>query len=183
MVQVFLLIEHLWNSTMKKLALFSHGKDSQPWNEKNLRLAEVAKQHGYEVDSIDYRGTVDPSERLKMLLNFDVSVYQQVVLVGSSMGGYVSTLASPIIKPQGLFLLAPAFYLPDYPETEFQPPVNTFVVQGWQDEIVPPENAWRFSQIHRCHLQMLDADHRLMSVLPEVAELFDSFLQRIKYMA
>jgi alpha/beta superfamily hydrolase len=164
---------------MKKLALFSHGKDSEPWNEKNLCLAEVAKQQAYAVESIDYRNTNNPSERLKMLLAFDLSAYQNVVLIGSSMGGYISTVASPIIKPQGLFLLAPAFYLRGYPETEFQPPVNTFVVHGWQDEIVPVENAWRFSQKHRCHLQLLDADHRLISVLPEIEILFASFLQRI----
>lgn len=162
---------------MKKLALFNHGKDSEPWGHKTLRLAEVAKQHGYQVDSLDYRHTLDPQKRVEILLATDLSAYDEVVLIGSSMGGYVATVAAEIIQPKGLFLMAPAFYLPGYPQTEFNPPApNTFVVQGWQDSIVAPEHAWRFCLRYQCRLKLLAADHNLLSVLDEVCDDFDRFL-------
>lgn len=165
---------------MKKLALFNHGKDSEPWGHKTIRLAEVAKQHGYQVNSLDYRHTYDPQQRVEILLATDLSAYDEVVLIGSSMGGYVATVAAPVIQPKGLFLMAPAFYLPDYPQTEFNPPAaHTFIVQGWQDVIVPPENAWRFSQKHQCRLKLLAADHNLLTVLDEVCKDFAWFLTHL----
>ena len=33
---------------------FSHGKESGPWGSKIKRLANIAKEHGCSVDSIDY---------------------------------------------------------------------------------------------------------------------------------
>ena len=98
-------------------------------------------------------------------------------LVGSSMGAYVATVASEIIRPKGLFLIAPAFYLPGYQCTEFNPSADCIeVFHGWQDEVVPPENVWRFCQQHRACLHLLDADHRLLSILPVMADAFDRFL-------
>ncbi len=164
---------------MSKLVLFSHGKDSEPWGEKIVRLSEVAKAKGYEVDSVDYRVSNDPTERVRMLREYDFSAYEEVVLAGSSMGGYVSTVVSEGLKPAGLFLLAPAFYLDGYPQTEFAPPENTFIVHGWQDDVVPPEHAWRFAQRYRCHLHMLDAGHRLIEVLDEVCGEFERFFDRL----
>ncbi len=162
---------------MKKLAIYNHGKDSRPWTDKTHAMAEVAKRHGYDIESPDYRDQPDPDERVKRLLSMDLSGYDEVVLIGSSMGAYVATVASSIVKPKGLFLMAPAFYLPGYRQTEFNPPAEkTLVIHGWHDEIVPPENSWEFCQLHRIRLKMLNADHRLMSVLPEVALDFDHFL-------
>ena len=143
-------------------------------------MAEVASCHGYDVESPDYRDQLNHDERVKQLLNMDLSGYNEIVLIGSSMGAYVATVASDTIKPSGLFLLAPAFYLPGYQETEFNPPANrTRVIHGWQDDIVPPENSWTFCQKHHVALRMLDADHRLMSVIDEVAQDLDHFLTGI----
>jgi alpha/beta superfamily hydrolase len=101
--------------------------------------------------------------------------------MGSSMGAYVATVAAEIIKPNGLFLLAPAFYLPGYLRTEFNPPAyRTRVIHGWQDDIVPPEHAWRFCQKHHVRLLMLNSDHRLISELTSLAEEFEQFLVDLK---
>ena len=163
---------------MKKLALYNHGKDSEPWGTKTLKLAEIARQHGYEVESPDYTLQFDPDERVKQLLAMDLSDYDEVILIGSSMGGYVATVAAEIIKPAALFLMAPAFYLPGYQQTEFNPPVEkTLVIHGWQDDIVPPENSWKFCQRHHIRLKMLDDGHRLMGALAELTEEFDNFLK------
>ena len=36
------------------------------------------------------------------------------MLVGSSLGGHVSAAAAAALRPRGLFLLAPAFYMPGF---------------------------------------------------------------------
>jgi pimeloyl-ACP methyl ester carboxylesterase len=165
---------------MNKLVIYNHGKDSIPWGEKPLALADVAKRHGYHFKSLDYRPNNDPDQRVAQLLAFDVSAYQHIVLAGSSMGAYVATVAAETIKVQGLFLIAPAFYLPGYQHTQFKPSTNNIeVFHGWQDDVVPAENAWRFSRIHHARLHMLDADHRLLAVLPEMVIAFDSFLEQL----
>ena len=99
---------------MQKLVIYNHGKDSIPWGEKAIALAEVAKRHGFMFTSPDYQASNDPDLRVKQLLSMDLSAYQEIVLAGSSMGAYVATVASEIIKPKGLFLIAPAFYLPGW---------------------------------------------------------------------
>lgn len=164
---------------MKKLVIYNHGKDSTPWGEKTLAFAKIAKTHGYDVESPDYRDEMDPDGRVKQLLALDFSDYSKIVMIGSSMGAYVATVAAETLPVSGLFLLAPAFYLPDYQQQAFLPLEHTWVFHGWQDEIVPPENAWKFCQQYRCRLLMLDADHRLMSQLPVLRDEFERFLSVI----
>jgi pimeloyl-ACP methyl ester carboxylesterase len=165
---------------MKKLLIYSHGKDSVPWGEKALALAEVAKNLGYRVESPDYRAQPDPDRRVRQLLATGWRDFDRVVLVGSSMGAYVSAVAAETVKPAGVFLLAPAFYLPGYPQTVFTiPPDRTWIYHGWCDEIVPPEHAWRFCREYRVRLTMLDADHRLMSQLPFLTHELERFLQAL----
>ncbi|MGZ5576081.1 MAG: YqiA/YcfP family alpha/beta fold hydrolase, partial [Methylobacter sp.] len=106
---------------MRKLVIYNHGKDSIPWGEKAFQFAEIAKRYGYLFESPDYQEHSDPDKRVEQLLVMDLSGYDKVVLIGSSMGAYVATVASESIKPQGLFLLAPAFYLSGYRRTEFKP--------------------------------------------------------------
>lgn len=166
---------------MNKLVIYNHGKESVPWGEKTVALADVAKRHGYAVESPDYRAQMDPDKRVRQLLAQDWSGYDEIVLVGSSMGAYVATVAAETLKPNGLFLLAPAFYLPGYRRTEFNPPAErTRVFHGWRDDIVPPENSWRFCRQHRIRLQMLDDDHRLIGQLPVLAQEFDRFLTELE---
>ncbi|MCK9397509.1 MAG: alpha/beta hydrolase [Methylobacter sp.] len=162
---------------MKKSVIYNHGKDSIPWGEKTIQFAEVAKRCGYSFESPDYRERSDPDQRVEQLLAMDLSGYDEIVLIGSSMGAYVATAASESIKPKGLFLLAPAFYLPGYRQTEFKPTAEDIrVCHGWQDEIVPPENAWRFCQTYRVRLNMYDTDHRMLSVMPQLTDEFGRFL-------
>lgn len=104
------------------LVVYNHGKDSIPWGEKALALAEVAKGRGFEFISPDYQASNDPDWRVEQLLALDLRGYERIVLAGSSMGAYVATVAAETIKPQGLFLIAPAFYLPVMPATA-SPPV------------------------------------------------------------
>jgi hypothetical protein len=70
----------------------------------------VAKRHGIAFINPDYQASNDPDLRVKQLLAMDLSAYQDVILLGSSMGAYVATVASEVIKPTVLFLIAPAFF-------------------------------------------------------------------------
>lgn len=162
------------------LVVYNHGKDSIPWGEKALALAEVAKDRGFEFVSRDYQASNDPEWRVERLLAMDLRGYERIVLAGSSMGAYVATVAAETIKPHGLFLIAPAFYLPGYAHDRFTPATdNIEVFHGWQDDVVPPENAWRFCREHRARLHVLDSDHRLLSILPQMAAAFDRFLREL----
>ena len=162
---------------MKNLVVYNHGKDSVPWGEKPKALADVARRHGFKFISPDYQASNDPDWRVEQLLAMDFSSYRNIVFVGSSMGAYVATVAAETIPAQALFLIAPAFYLPGYHHSEFKPQApHIEVFHGWQDDVVPPENAWRFCQRHKATLHMLDADHRLLSILPLMCTAFDRLL-------
>jgi pimeloyl-ACP methyl ester carboxylesterase len=165
---------------MKNLVLFAHGKESGPWGSKIKHLAAIAERHQCKVLSPDYRDVPNPDARVQQLLKMDLISHDKLILVGSSMGGYVSTLASQSLKPAGLFLMAPAFYMPDYAD---QAPVSgarkNCVIFGWQDAVIPVEHGIRFAQNQRAELHLLDSDHRLDSVLPEVGKIFESFLTSI----
>ncbi|MDP2097575.1 MAG: YqiA/YcfP family alpha/beta fold hydrolase [Methylobacter sp.] len=162
---------------MQKLVIYNHGKDSIPWGEKAIALADVAKRHGFACISPDYQASHDPDLRVRQLLAMDLSAYRDIVLVGSSMGAYVATVASELIKPRGLFLIAPAVYLPGYQCTEFKPTAEAIrVFHGWHDDVVPPENAWKFCQKYRIRLDLYDTDHRMLSVMPQLSDEFGRFL-------
>jgi Uncharacterised protein family (UPF0227). len=74
--------------------VFSHGKESGPWGTKIKRLSEIAKKKGFEIDSLDYRAYSNPDDRANQLLNYLKGEKKDFILVGSSMGGYVSLVAS-----------------------------------------------------------------------------------------
>lgn len=161
-----------------RLVCFAHGKESGPWGLKITRLAEIAKQRGFDVASPDYSHTPDPRARVRQLLDLRPRA-RHLVLAGSSMGGYVSAAACAELRPQALFLMAPALYFPGWDEEPDGIPALCSVVHGWHDDIVPPERALRFAQRHRSELHMLDAEHTLNARIDTVAALFDDFLSRV----
>ncbi|MQM38547.1 hypothetical protein KBTX_02558 [wastewater metagenome] len=157
---------------------FSHGQESGPWGFKITRLAEVARAAGAGVASVDYRHTRDPDERVRHLLA-QPRPAGPLVLVGSSMGGYVAAAASATLRPAGLFLMAPAFYLPGY-EGDVTPHAGDVeVVHGWRDELIPPAHSVRYAKACRARLHVLDGDHGLSEVIDDIAALFGRFLDRV----
>lgn len=160
-----------------RLVVFAHGKESGPWGRKITQLAETARGRGYDVLSPDYSHTHDPRTRVEQLLALRPQA-RQLVLAGSSMGGYVSAMACAALKPCALFLMAPALYFPGWDEEPEGIPALCSVVHGWRDEIVPPERAIRFAQRHRAELTLLDAEHTLNERVDTVAALFDQLLVR-----
>lgn len=159
--------------------IFAHGRDSGPWGTKIRVLAKVAEQFGCRVISRDDSGTSDPELRASRLIKAARAIKGPLILVGSSMGGYVVTLASQQVRPAGLFLMAPAFGLTGYAApmpSPFCPEVT--VVHGWDDNIVPADSVLEFARQHRAMLCMVPAGHALLEQVEWLAAEFELFLMR-----
>ncbi len=160
---------------------FSHGKESGPWGSKIEQLAQVARIKGFHIESVDYRSTLDPDERVEILLSLQPAAEGKLVLVGSSMGGYVSLVAAPSNKPLGIFLLAPALFIPDYQHQTYPTNLKHLeIVHGWSDDVIPVEHSIKYAQQAQCSLHLIDGDHRLNSSIEQVVELFKTFLVNMK---
>ena len=162
--------------------LFSHGLESGPWGTKIRSMAELARARGATVDSIDYQGVRDPDARVRRLIEAAAGRDpNHLVLVGSSMGGHVATAAAETLRPAGIFVLAPAFYMPGYESlTPGAPGCPMTIVHGWRDDVVPVDNSIRYARACRASLHIIDGDHRLTDQLDEINELLSRFLERIE---
>lgn len=161
----------------RRHVVFSHGKDSEPWGRKITALAETARAEGYEVDSIDYRGIDDPQARVTKLVESCQSLIGDLVLVGSSLGGYVALAAAALLHARGVFLMAPAIYFDALAPLRSNPlDCPATIVHGWQDEIVPFDHSVRFGREHRVTLHLINADHRMHAQLSTVQYLFEQFI-------
>jgi hypothetical protein len=57
----------------ERYVVFSHGQESEPWGSKIAAMAEIAREEGFHVESVDYRGIDDPQARVTRLLAFCTS--------------------------------------------------------------------------------------------------------------
>jgi pimeloyl-ACP methyl ester carboxylesterase len=158
--------------------VFSHGKESGPWGAKITAMAQAARDLQFDVVSVDYRGMDDPLSRVEKLVQAVAALSAAPVLVGSSMGGYVSAAAASRVRVRAIFLLAPAFYMPGFEQyTPQDVKVPTAVVHGWHDDIVPVENSVRWAREHRATLHVLDSNHRLEDQIEAICILLSDFLR------
>ncbi len=158
---------------------FAHGRESGPWGTKIRAMTKVAEAYGCRVVSLDDSDNRDPELRASRLVEEVKATSGPVVLVGSSMGGYVATVASQSVQPLGLFLMAPAFGLPGY--AHLSPHAVTeelTVVHGWNDDLIPIDSVLAFARSHQALLHMVPAGHALLEQLDYLTHIFDLFLQR-----
>jgi len=156
---------------------FSHGQESGPWGTKIRALADAARESGWSVESLDYRGMDDPHARVAKLAAYCRDYGAPVALAGSSMGGFVAAAVAAQLPARGLFLMAPAFYVPGYEQYVPPPPAcPVSIVHGWRDDVVPWEGSVRYGSACRARLTLLDGDHRLTGSLPDVLRLFRMFI-------
>jgi len=121
--------------------VFSHGLDGTQWGTKITAMAEVARRYQLQVESVDY-ATMDTAARVVRLRAVCQQLAGPVILVGSSLGAHVATTVSTQVATRGLYLLAPAFFMPGFEQYTPKPaacPVT--IVHGWNDETVPAENS------------------------------------------
>lgn len=157
--------------------VFSHGLDGEPWGTKVMALADTARSEGYQPESVDYRGIDSPRDRIAHLMEFCQDLQGELVLVGSSLGGYVSVAAASHLHARGVFLMAPAIYAQGLPELRKGVlDCPSLVVHGWQDEVIPYEQSMRFARAYGSSLHLVDDDHLLHRQLRLVRYLFEYFL-------
>ena len=165
--------------------LFAHGKESGPWGSKAKAFNKIAKAHGCTFDSINYQEVPSQEDRVVRLSQELEKETNDVVLCGSSMGGYVSLLAAQnesknSVKIKGVFLVAPALYMPGYAVQNYKlhAPHNE-IVHGWSDEVVPVEGSIRLAKESLCTLHLINGDHRLVEQLETITSYFDLFLRKV----
>ena len=160
--------------------IFSHGLESGPWGTKIRAMAEEMRNLGHVADSIDYQGMPDPNQRFARLVEACRGIDDTLILVGSSMGGHVATAAAATVGAAGLFVLAPAFFMPGYEELTPTPPeLPISIVHGWRDDVVPVENSIRFAQSCNAELHIVDGDHRLTENIDDINYHLRRFTEKI----
>jgi pimeloyl-ACP methyl ester carboxylesterase len=160
--------------------VFSHGQESGPWGTKIRAMAELVKGLGCAVQSIDYQGIADPTERVEKCVRECANIDDRLILVGSSMGGHVATAAAERVGAAGLFVLAPAYYMEGYEALTPPPPdLPICIVHGWHDDIVPVDNSIRYARDCSATLHIVDGDHRLTDNIDAINEYLRHFIEGI----
>jgi pimeloyl-ACP methyl ester carboxylesterase len=143
-------------------------------------MAESVRSLGCTADSVDYRGIADPGERVDKLVDECRGIDDALVLVGSSMGGHVATAAAEPLGAAGLFVLAPAYFMPGYEALTPSPPdIPIAIVHGWRDDVVPVENSIRYAQACRAELHLVDGSHRLTENIDDIDYYLRRFIEKI----
>ncbi len=159
---------------------FSHGQESGPWGSKIKSMVATVQELGCRAESVDYRGIADPTDRVNKLIAECSGVEEPLVLVGSSMGGHVATAAAAQVGAVGIFVLAPAYYMPGHESLTPAPPdMPIAIVHGWNDDVVPVENSIRFAKECNADLHILDADHRLTTSIDDINHLLMRFVETL----
>ena len=166
--------------------VFSHGKESGPFGRKIQGLMAVATEMGFSTTSVDYRQCADANGRVALLhqtLSQLVIPLSQIVLVGSSMGGYVSMVVANELPVAGLFLMAPALWMPaeEYTVKSYHPKTeHVEITHGINDDIVPFENSVRFAKEQPgTTLHLVSDDHRLGESHQFLEYQFKRFLEEV----
>ncbi|HZD54606.1 MAG TPA: alpha/beta fold hydrolase [Woeseiaceae bacterium] len=142
-------------------------------------MAETVTALGCRAESIDYRGIADPAARVEKLVRECECLEAPLVLVGSSMGGYVAAAAASRVGAAGLFLLAPAFELGGFGvPAPARPPAALEIVHGWRDDVVALEQTIRYASDWRATFHVVDGDHRLTENIDEINYYLARFIRR-----
>ncbi len=161
--------------------VFAHGKLSTPKSGKVKHLASIARDYGHRVLVPDYSETIDPEQRLQMLCELlEKEQTDDLILVGSSMGGFISTVAATRFNVSGLFLMAPALYRPHYPQYDYEVLADSVtVIHGWLDDVVPPDASIKFASSGNYPLHMLVDGHSLGESLGVIGGYFRLMLKEL----
>lgn len=171
---------------MRGQIILSHGSDSSPDATKVSALAALAESLGWRTQRPDYReddafgyaGSVP--RRLARLRAAVAACSTPPVLVGSSMGAFVSGLASLEAPVAGLFLLATPEAIPGCEAAfDLRMDVPTLLIHGWRDELCPLDAVYAFAGRRRLSLLVLDDDHRLSASVDAIMAQFRLFLERL----
>jgi alpha/beta superfamily hydrolase len=171
------------NASMKPLLILSHGLESGPDATKVSALAAIAEPLGFRSVRPDYRD-LDALRDVKRIddriarLKQNAPADNPVILAGSSMGAFISALASTELNCIGLFLIALPTRIPGYSRRFDVARVPTELVHGWDDELCPVDAAIEFARGRGDAITLVSDDHRLNAHVDFVARRFRDFLGR-----
>jgi esterase/lipase len=166
--------------------ILSHGFESGPDAIKVTALAEVAERLGWTHERPDYTdldaqrevsSLGDVRARLQRLVTLATARAAQgpVVLAGSSLGSYISAIASLQVPVRGLFLMVPPTRMGPMPALDAAR-VPTSVVHAWHDELIPPAEVIAWAQARSARLLMVDDGHRLTDHVEASCRAFEELL-------
>lgn len=174
---------------MKGVAIISHGLQSSAAATKATALAEVGQTLGWQCIRPDYRD-LDQSQahaplgdvaariaRLQSLAREHAGA--PLVLAGSSMGAFVSARVSLAVPVRGLYLMAPPAKLEGNPMSLEAAVVPTWILHGWDDEVIPASEVMRWAAPRRDRLLLVNDSHRLANHVQFAAEDFGRFLESL----
>ena len=174
---------------MKGVAIISHGLQSSAAATKATALAEVGQTLGWQCIRPDYRD-LDQSQahaplgdvaariaRLQSLAREHAGA--PLVLAGSSMGAFVSARVSLAVPVRGLYLMAPPAKLEGNPMSLEAAVVPTWILHGWDDELIPASEVMRWAAPRRDRLLLVNDSHRLANHVQFAAEDFGRFLESL----
>ena len=168
---------------MKPFLILSHGLESGPDATKVSALAAIAEPMGFRSVRPDYRD-LDASRDVGRIdariarLQQHAPAATPVILAGSSMGAFISGVASLELNCIGLFLIALPVAIPGYARRFDAARVPTTLVHGWDDELCPVDAAIAFARVRGDTIALVCDDHRLSTQVDFVAEQFRQFLGR-----
>ncbi|MDV3469203.1 hypothetical protein RZA67_10770 [Stenotrophomonas sp. C3(2023)] len=169
--------------------ILSHGFESGPDATKVTALADVAQSLGWtherpdftDLDAMQAVSRVgDVPARLQRLIALATAAAARgpVVLAGSSLGAYISAIASLQVPVAGLFLMVPPTTMGPMPALDAAD-VPTSVVHAWHDELIPVAEVIGWAQRRSAPLLLLDDGHRLANHVQASADAFAALLRRL----
>ena len=170
--------------------ILSHGFESGPDATKVTALAEAAERLGWTTERPDYtdldaRTEVsrvgDVPARLQRLVGLAADAASRggpVVLGGSSLGAYVSAIASLQVPTRALFLMVPPLGMGPMPALDAAP-VPLSVVHAWHDELIPAAGVIEWARARSARLLLLDDNHRLAAHVDATARAFAELLESL----
>lgn len=168
---------------MKPHIILSHGLNSSPDATKVTALAAVAEQLGFSHERPDYSdidtdGQVkDIDRRIARLHERARAAQGPLLLVGSSMGAFISGFVSLQVPVQALFLMAPPIRIEGYAREFDAAAVPTLAIHGWHDELIPAAEVVAWAQARNTELRLVNDGHRLDAHVDYVAQAFAQFLR------
>ena len=170
--------------------ILSHGFESGPDATKVTALAEAAERLGWSTQRPDYTdldakrevsNLGDVPARLQRLLRIAGEAAARsgpVVLAGSSLGAYISAIASLQVPTRALFLMVPPTRMGPMPALDAAR-VPTSVVHAWHDEIIPAADVVEWARARSARLLLLYDSHRLGAHVEATARAFAELLESL----
>lgn len=171
---------------MRGHVILSHGTGSGPQATKVSVLAQAAEAMGFTTERPDYsdcdalgeEASVAP--RVARLVERIHAASEPPILAGSSMGAFVSGLASLEAPCRALFLMALPVGIPGVePRFDMARDIPAMLVHGFADELCPAADALAFAGKVGMPALLVNDGHRLADHVATVEEQFKLFLEHV----